>query len=100
MLILRLISTISKIQRSDRGTCAVHPREYPCRTHLTFAEIRDSTGLKFGPNPPPFHEIRSLASRLYEKERGEEFAQRLLGHKNLTMTQKYLDARGAEYVMV
>ena len=46
-----------------------------------FAEIRDSTGLKFGPNPPPFHEIRSLASRLYEKERGEEFAQRLLGHK-------------------
>ena len=65
-----------------------------------FAEIRDSTGLKFGPNPPPFHEIRSLASRLYEKERGEEFAQRLLGHKNLTMTKKYLDARGAEYVMV
>lgn len=100
MLILRLISTISKIRRSDRGTCAVHPREYPCRTHLTFAEIRDSAGLKFGPNPPPFHEIRSLASRLYEKERREEFAQRLLGHKNLTMTQKYLDARGAEYVMV
>ncbi|EFC56681.1 TPA: hypothetical protein ACNFPD_000604 [Enterobacter cancerogenus] len=31
MLILRLISTISKIRRSDRGTGAVHPREYPCR---------------------------------------------------------------------
>lgn len=65
-----------------------------------FSDIRDSTGLKFGPNPPPFHEIRSLASRLYERERGEDFAQRLLGHKNLTMTKKYLDARGAEYVMV
>ncbi|ADC57657.1 lambda integrase [Klebsiella variicola At-22] len=65
-----------------------------------FADIRDSTELKFGPNPPSFHEIRSLASRLYENERGEEFAQRLLGHKNLTMTKKYLDARGAEYVMV
>jgi Integrase len=65
-----------------------------------FAENRDSSGLKFGPNPPSFHEIRSLASRLYEKEYGEEFAQRLLGHKNLTMTKKYLDARGAEYVMV
>ena len=51
-------------------------------------------------NPPPFHEIRSLAGRLYEKERDEKFAQRLLGHKNLTMTQKYLDARGAEYDMV
>ena len=65
-----------------------------------FSDIRDSTELKFGPNPPPFHEIRSLASRLYERERGEDFAQRLLGHKNLTMTKKYLDARGAEYVMV
>lgn len=65
-----------------------------------FSDIRDSTELKFGPNPPPFHEIRSLASRLCERERGEDFAQRLLGHKNLTMTQKYLDARGAEYVMV
>ncbi|KQJ07402.1 integrase [Escherichia coli] len=65
-----------------------------------FADVRDATALKFGPNPPPYHEIRSLASRLYEKERGEDFAQRLLGHKNLTMTKKYLDARGAEYVMV
>lgn len=65
-----------------------------------FADTRDSSGVKFGPNPPPFHEIRSLAGRLYEKERDEKFAQRLLGHKNLTMTQKYLDARGAEYDMV
>ncbi|ANR76964.1 integrase [Kosakonia sacchari] len=65
-----------------------------------FADIRDSTDLKFGPNPPSFHEIRSLAGRLYEVEYGEEFAQRLLGHKNIAMTKKYLDARGAEYVMV
>lgn len=65
-----------------------------------FSDTRDITMLKFGPNPPSFHEIRSLASRLYEREKGEEFAQRLLGHKNLSMTKKYLDARGAEYVMV
>ncbi len=65
-----------------------------------FSDVRDETELKFGSNPPPFHEIRSLASRVYEKERGEEFAQRLLGHKNIAMTKKYLDARGAEYVMV
>lgn len=65
-----------------------------------FSEVRDGCGLDLGPNPPPYHEIRSLASRLYEKERGEEFAQRLLGHKNLAMTKKYLDARGSEYVMV
>lgn len=65
-----------------------------------FSNVRDATSIKFGPNPPTYHEIRSLAGRLYEKERGEEFSQRLLGHKNLTMTKKYLDARGAEYVMV
>lgn len=65
-----------------------------------FSDLRDSCGLRFGPNPPSFHEIRSLAGRLYEVEYGEEFAQRLLGHKNIAMTKKYLDARGAEYVMV
>lgn len=52
-----------------------------------FPTVRDSTGLKFGPNPPSFHEIRSLAGRLYERERGEDFAQRLLSHKNMTMTK-------------
>lgn len=65
-----------------------------------FSDIRDLIDIKFGPNPPSFHEIRSLSSRLYKAERGEEFAQRLLGHKNLVMTKKYLDSRGAEYDMV
>lgn len=54
---------------------------------LAFPTVRDSTGLKFGPNPPSFHKIRSLAGRLYERERGEVFAQRLLSHKNMKMTK-------------
>lgn len=54
---------------------------------LAFPTVRDSTGLKFGPNPPSFHEIRSLAGHLYESERGGDFAQRLLSHKNMTMTK-------------
>ncbi|KNC11536.1 integrase [Pantoea sp. RIT-PI-b] len=66
----------------------------------SFAEAREASGLVFGTNPPTFHEIRSLASRLYEVENGEDFAQRLLGHKNIAMTKKYLDSRGQEYVMV
>ncbi|WP_241523724.1 tyrosine-type recombinase/integrase [Chimaeribacter coloradensis] len=65
-----------------------------------FSEAREMSGIQFGPNPPTFHEIRSLASRLYEVENGEEFSQRLLGHKNLSMTKKYLDSRGQEFVMV
>lgn len=70
----------------------------PDRMILTFSNFRDSTELKFG--PPPFHKISSLPSRLYGRERVKSFALRLLGYKNLTMAQKYLDARGVEYVMV
>jgi len=65
-----------------------------------FSEARELSKIKFGSNPPTFHEIRSLASRLYEVGNGDEFAQRLLGHKNLSMTKKYLDSRGQEFVMV
>lgn len=65
-----------------------------------FAEARELSGIQFGNNPPSFHEIRSLASRLYAVENGEDFAQRLLGHKNMSMTKKYLDSRGQEYVMI
>ncbi len=65
-----------------------------------FRRAREMCGINFGPNPPTFHEIRSLASRLYETEKDEGFTQRLLGHKNIAMTKKYLDSRGQEYVMV
>ncbi|WP_413722656.1 tyrosine-type recombinase/integrase [Sodalis sp. RH24] len=65
-----------------------------------FSGVRDASGVQFSANPPSFHEMRSLAGRLYEAEYGEEFAQKLLGHKNLSMTKKYLDARGSEYVMI
>lgn len=65
-----------------------------------FARARMRCGLDTGTNPPTFHEIRSLSGRLYEARNGEAFAQRLLGHKNLSMTKKYLDLRGDEYVLV
>ncbi|WP_434462824.1 tyrosine-type recombinase/integrase [Serratia plymuthica] len=65
-----------------------------------FVAARKASGLEFEENPPTFHEIRSLAGRLYEKEKGKGFAQKLLGHKSEKMTGKYLDARGKEYVML
>jgi len=65
-----------------------------------FSDVRDASGFSFSANPPSFHEMRSLAGRLYEVEYGEEFARKLLGHKNMSMTKKYLDARGAEYVFI
>ncbi|MBI6180940.1 tyrosine-type recombinase/integrase [Serratia proteamaculans] len=65
-----------------------------------FVATRKASKLEFEENLPTFHEIRSLAGRLYEKEKGKEFAQKLLGHESEKMTGKYLDTRGKEYVML
>lgn len=48
--------------------------------------------------PPTFHEIRSLAARLFT-EQGID-AQALLGHKSPNMTAIYRDVRGAEWIEV
>lgn len=68
-----------------------------------FASARDAA--KVGASdpdrtPPSFHEIRSLAQRLYRKEYGAEFAQAMLGHKNAQMTAKYDDLRGSGWQVV
>jgi integrase len=65
-----------------------------------FVAARNLSGLAFEESPPTFHEIRSLSGRLYERERGKEFARKLMGHKSEKMTDKYLDTRGKEYSIV
>lgn len=72
----------------------------------TFAEMRDklilTKKLKVadGKTPPTFHEIRSLAARLYTEQYGKEFAQALLGHKSAEMTDLYRDIRGREWTEI
>ncbi|CAL8476451.1 tyrosine-type recombinase/integrase [Caballeronia sp. S22] len=68
-----------------------------------FAKARDATeGLVWeaGKSPASFHEIRSLAARLYSDQYSPEFAQAILGHKSASMTALYRDVRGAEWVEV
>ncbi|MGX8939594.1 phage integrase Arm DNA-binding domain-containing protein [Symbiopectobacterium sp. Eva_TO] len=65
-----------------------------------FREARKASGLIWERNPPSFHEIRSLSARLYTDEKGRDYAQKLLGHKSATMTDKYRDVRGAEWMEV
>jgi integrase len=68
-----------------------------------FQEARDATpGLKWdaGRTPASFHEIRSLAARLYSEQYDADFAQALLGHKSSMMTSLYRDVRGAEWTEV
>lgn len=61
-----------------------------------FCRARDKAGIEAedGRTPPSFHEIRSLAQRLYREQYGAEFAKALLGHKNASTTEIYNDLRG------
>lgn len=67
-----------------------------------FQKARDAAGLVAaeGRTPASFHEIRSLAERLYRGEYGAEFAQAILGHKHASMTAKYDDLRGQGWDIV
>ncbi|MFT4465915.1 MAG: tyrosine-type recombinase/integrase [Sodalis sp. (in: enterobacteria)] len=63
-------------------------------------EARRASGLTWDDTAPSFHEIISLAARLYTEEKGKDYAQKLLGHKSATMTNKYHDVRGSEWTEV
>lgn len=69
---------------------------------MGFQAARDAAGIgaREGKTPPTFHEIRSLAQRLYRKEYGAEFAQAMLGHKNASMTATYNDLRGSDFQII
>lgn len=57
-------------------------------------------GLDWGDRTPPtFHEIRSLAKRMYERQGGID-TKVLLGHKSDSSAELYADARGAEWIHV
>lgn len=68
----------------------------PATLSDAFAKARDRAKIETesGRTPPSFHEIRSLAERLFKEEFGADFAQSVLGHKSAQMTAKYDDLRG------
>lgn len=68
-----------------------------CDISVAALRNRFSASLPEGENKPTFHEIRSLSARLYEDEKSAEFAKKILGHKSMQMTDKYLDDRGNGY---
>lgn len=68
------------------------------RISHAFAEARDLAGIG-GDKPPTFHELRSLAKRLYAAQ-GNVDTQWLLGHSDSKTARMYADPRGAEPVLV
>lgn len=64
-----------------------------------FSEAVEALGIDFSPKTPPtFHEIRSLALRLYG-DQGVN-VQLLAGHSDPDTTAIYLNSRGQDYVRV
>jgi len=63
-----------------------------------FAAARDLAGIT-GDDAPSFHELRSLAKRLYEKQGGVD-TKALLGHMTETAADLYADGRGIEPIRV
>lgn len=64
-----------------------------------FSNTRDRSGLKWTEGTPPtFHEQRSLSERLYRAQGID--TQKLLGHKNQLMTDRYNDDRGKDWVVL
>ncbi|MGS4679668.1 tyrosine-type recombinase/integrase [Enterobacter soli] len=72
----------------------------PANITTHFASARSVTGLTRVNDPPSFHELRSLSARLHAKQRDDEFAQHLLGHKSWEMSEKYRDTRGSEWDII
>jgi len=81
----------------SRGRGITGSKVTPNGLTTAFSAIRDGVGIDAadGRTPPTFHELRSLAERLYRAERGGEFTQKLLGHSSAEMTSEYDKLRGS-----
>lgn len=99
--VAQLISTVKMSDlsaniRKNSPDGSIHP------DGLTKGFVKEciNAGIELNDNPPTFHEIRSLAGRLYEKAFGKDFTQKLLGHKSEKMTEKYLDVREKVFTLI
>jgi enterobacteria phage integrase len=80
------------------GNAPLGSKVHPDRLSHAFAEARDLAGIK-GDHPPTWHEIRSLAKRLYKAQGGVD-TKALLGHLTDRMSELYENPRGAEPIRV
>lgn len=83
--------------RNKGGAKSGHPVKLDAITKA-FAEARTLAEIT-GDDAPSFHELRSLAKRLYEKQGGVD-TKALLGHMTETAADLYADSRGIEPIRV
>lgn len=80
------------------GNAPAGSRVHPDRISHAFTEARKLAGIA-DEGAPTFHEIRSLAKRLYDQQ-GNVDTKALLGHATERMSALYADPRGVEPVRV
>jgi len=96
-----ILEECRKISKGDFILSSARKTRIPAANISThFASARNASGLTWENDPPPFHELRSLSARLHAKQRSDEFAQHLLGHKSREMSEKYRDTRGSEWDII
>lgn len=80
------------------GNAPAGSKVHPDRISHAFTEARKLAGIA-DEAAPTFHEIRSLAKRLYEQQGGVD-TKALLGHATERMAAMYADPRGVEPIRV
>jgi integrase len=83
---------------APHGNAAPGSPVFVDRISKAFTDARVLAGIP-DERAPTWHEIRSLAARLYKKQ-GNVDASTLLGHASAKTTDIYLDPRGIEAIMV
>lgn len=86
-------------QTAPRGNSPVGRAIWMDTISKRFGEAVRASGLNWSPQQPPtFHELRSLAERLYAAQGID--TQELLGHNDPETTALYHDSRGADWVRI
>jgi integrase len=80
------------------GNAPAGSKVHPDRISHAFTEARKAAGIP-DEGAPTFHELRSLAKRLYT-EQGNVDTKALLGHATERMSEMYADPRGVEAIRV
>ncbi len=86
----------TKTYGNAKAGTGTHKQTLSKKFTVCVRELGDKLTWEEGKNPATFHEIRSLAIRLYKKEYGKEFAQAIAGHKDEASTETYTDVRSSE----
>lgn len=84
---------------TDRGNCGKGKKMHHYRLSRAFTELVRESNIDWADKlPATLYEVRSLSARLYEKQ-GIDI-QKLMAHKDRRSTERYIDSRGSEWIIL